>query len=134
MQRAVQRAVRLRLLRTPLTLHCTLCPASRIKQSTDFVPGYSLDLGAEYVHGPGTILAGLVETQGWPVRHVFTWAMVRARAITPHTAVARLTEAAPQGDGGPATMPAPDSGVGMYYVGRERRCVLPLPSASLAPY
>ncbi|KAJ0400666.1 hypothetical protein P43SY_005439 [Pythium insidiosum] len=71
----------------------------RIMPSTDFIPGMTVEIGAELVHGANTTLTRLAEEQQWSLREVFCWA---------------------QGDGGP-TEPTPDGGIGYYYLGDQKR-------------
>ncbi|GLD99343.1 hypothetical protein PINS_up008062 [Pythium insidiosum] len=71
----------------------------RIMPSTDFIPGMTVEIGAEFVHGANTTLTRLAEEQHWSLREVFCWA---------------------QGDGGP-TEPTPDGGIGYYYLGDQKR-------------
>ena len=71
-----------------------------MQQDQGFVPGKPLELGAEFIHGDVNPIVELCEAHGWSRRHIFTWS---------------------HGDGGPADGPAPDGGVGYYYLGREQR-------------
>ncbi|TMW56550.1 hypothetical protein Poli38472_006560 [Pythium oligandrum] len=71
----------------------------RILPNTDFIPGMTVEVGAEMLHGANTTLTKLAEEQKWSLREIFTWA---------------------QGDGGP-TEPAPDGGIGYYYLGDQKR-------------
>ncbi|CAI5742242.1 unnamed protein product [Peronospora destructor] len=71
----------------------------RVMNSTSFVPGMSIELGAELMHGANTTLTRLAEELNIGLREIFTWA---------------------QGDGGP-TEPAPDGGIGYYYIGDQKR-------------
>jgi len=71
-----------------------------VQQDSGFVPGRDLDLGAEFIHGDVNPIVELCEAHGWRRRHIFTWS---------------------HGDGGPADGPAPDGGVGYYFLARERR-------------
>ena len=64
------------------------------------MPGKPLELGAEFIHGDVNPIVELCEAHGWSRRHIFTWS---------------------HGDGGPADGPAPDGGIGYYYLGREKR-------------
>eukprot|EP00514_Thraustochytrium_sp_LLF1b_P010709 CAMPEP_0184555034 /NCGR_PEP_ID=MMETSP0199_2-20130426/36589_1 /TAXON_ID=1112570 /ORGANISM="Thraustochytrium sp., Strain LLF1b" /LENGTH=496 /DNA_ID=CAMNT_0026951269 /DNA_START=87 /DNA_END=1577 /DNA_ORIENTATION=+ len=66
----------------------------------DKFPGLLLDVGAEIVHGDGTVLHQYAAEEGWLLRQIFVWA---------------------HGDGGPLDEEAPDGGAGYYYVGRERK-------------
>jgi len=59
-----------------------------------------MELGAEFIHGDVNPIVELCEKEGWSRRHLFTWS---------------------HGDGGPAEAPAPDGGMGYYYLGAERR-------------
>jgi len=72
----------------------------RVQQDTSFLPGRELDLGAEFIHGDVNPIVELCESQGWRRRHIFTWS---------------------HGDGGPADGPAPDGGIGYYYLGKENK-------------
>jgi len=72
----------------------------RIRQSSTFVPGHLVELGAEFVHGAHTRLNALSDEFGWDLEELFTWA---------------------HGDGGPSEHPAADGGVGAYYLGKEKK-------------
>ena len=64
---------------------------------------YEFEAGAEFVHGDGgNVLYRAATSREWGLRRLFTWS---------------------QGDGGPSDEPAPDGGVGYYYIGRERKLV-----------
>uniref|UniRef100_K3WGR4 Amine oxidase domain-containing protein n=1 Tax=Globisporangium ultimum (strain ATCC 200006 / CBS 805.95 / DAOM BR144) TaxID=431595 RepID=K3WGR4_GLOUD len=71
----------------------------RIMADTSFIPGMTIEVGAEFAHGANTSLTKFAEEQKWSLREIFTWA---------------------QGDGGP-TDPAPDGGIGYYYLGDQKR-------------
>ncbi|KAG5185246.1 hypothetical protein JKP88DRAFT_312853, partial [Tribonema minus] len=71
----------------------------RIQQDTTFVPGMTLELGAEFLHGSATSMTQLARRLHLPTQELFTWA---------------------QGDGGPLP-PASGPGHALYYLGRERR-------------
>ncbi|KAL3671510.1 hypothetical protein V7S43_003431 [Phytophthora oleae] len=71
----------------------------RVMNSTSFIPGMSIEVGAEFMHGANTTLTRMAEQKNIGLREIFTWA---------------------QGDGGP-TEPAPDGGIGYYYVGDQKR-------------
>ena len=72
----------------------------RVQQDSSFLPGRELDLGAEFIHGDVNPIVELCESQGWRRRHIFTWS---------------------HGDGGPADGPAPDGGIGYYFLGKENK-------------
>jgi len=72
----------------------------RVQQDSSFLPGRELDLGAEFIHGDVNPIVELCESEGWRRRHIFTWS---------------------HGDGGPADGPAPDGGIGYYYLGKENK-------------
>ena len=71
-----------------------------MNQDWTFVPGRPLELGAEFIHGDANPIVELCEVNNWPRRHLFTWS---------------------HGDGGPAEAPAPDGGIGYYYLGAEKK-------------
>ncbi|KAE9025471.1 hypothetical protein PF011_g3018 [Phytophthora fragariae] len=71
----------------------------RVMNDTSFIPGLSIEVGAEFMHGANTTLTRLAEEHNIGMREIFTWA---------------------QGDGGP-TEPAPDGGIGYYYIGDQKR-------------
>ncbi|KAL4087468.1 hypothetical protein PRIC1_013358 [Phytophthora ramorum] len=71
----------------------------RVMSNTTFIPGMSIEVGAEFMHGANTTLTRLAEQYHIGLREIFTWA---------------------QGDGGP-TEPAPDGGIGYYYIGDQKR-------------
>uniref|UniRef100_A0AAV1V789 Amine oxidase domain-containing protein n=1 Tax=Peronospora matthiolae TaxID=2874970 RepID=A0AAV1V789_9STRA len=71
----------------------------RVMSNTSFIPGMSIDVGAEILHGANTTLTRLAEELSIGLREIFTWA---------------------QGDGGP-TCPAGDGGIGYYYIGDQKR-------------
>ncbi|KAL7692016.1 putative amine oxidase, FAD/NAD(P)-binding domain superfamily [Plasmopara halstedii] len=58
----------------------------RVMTNTSFIPGFHVEMGAEFLHGANTTLTRLAEEAHIGLREIFTWA---------------------QGDGGP-TEPAPD--------------------------
>ena len=66
----------------------------RVKQDTDFIPGYKIDLGAEFIHGDNSMLNDFARERGEPVEELFCWA---------------------QGDGGPSEAPIGD-GYGLYFI------------------
>ena len=39
----------------------------RVKQDTDFIPGYKIDLGAEFIHGDNSMLNDFARERGEPV-------------------------------------------------------------------
>lgn len=59
-----------------------------------------MELGAEFIHGDINPVVELCEKMGWSRRQNFTWS---------------------HGDGGPGHEPAPDGGIGYYYLGNEKR-------------
>jgi hypothetical protein len=71
-----------------------------VQQDYSFVPGRQLELGAEFIHGDINPIVELCEEKGWGRRHIFTWS---------------------HGDGGPSHEPAPDGGIGYYYLGAEKK-------------
>ncbi|CAH0518430.1 unnamed protein product [Peronospora belbahrii] len=71
----------------------------RVMNTMSFIPGMSVELGAEFMHGANTTLTHLAEELNIGLREIFTWA---------------------QGDGGP-TKPTLDGGVGYYYIGDQKR-------------
>ncbi|KAG1710856.1 hypothetical protein DVH05_013579 [Phytophthora capsici] len=71
----------------------------RVLNNTSFIPGMSIEVGAEFMHGANTTLTRMAEQLNVGLREIFTWA---------------------QGDGGP-TEPAPDGGIGYYYIGDQKR-------------
>lgn len=66
----------------------------RVKQTTSFVPGMTIDLGAEIIHGSCTALNKFAERIGEETTPVFVWA---------------------HGDGGPLEEPV-NGGYGVYYL------------------
>jgi len=70
----------------------------RVQQDNTFLPGRQLEVGAEFIHGDINHIVELCEEHGWARRHIFTWS---------------------HGDGGPAEGPAPDGGIGYYWIGKE---------------
>ncbi|KAG2790826.1 hypothetical protein JG687_00000289 [Phytophthora cactorum] len=71
----------------------------RVMSNTSFIPDLSIEMGAEFMHGANTTLTRMAEEYNISLREIFTWA---------------------QGDGGP-TEPAPDGGIGYYYIGDQKR-------------
>lgn len=61
---------------------------------------FGFEVGAEFVHGPDTVLGELLRKERIPVKELFSWA---------------------HGDGGPSSEAAHDGGIGMYYLGKEKR-------------
>ena len=66
----------------------------RVKQTTDFIPGCKIDLGAEFIHGDNSMLNDFAREHGEPLEELFCWA---------------------HGDGGPSEAPVGD-GYGLYYI------------------
>jgi len=50
----------------------------RILADREFIPGMTVEVGAEFMHGANTSLTRLAEQQHWAVREIFTWAQVRS--------------------------------------------------------
>ncbi|CAM9827785.1 unnamed protein product, partial [Hapterophycus canaliculatus] len=71
----------------------------RIKTDTSFIEGFSLDLGAELIHGDETSLYRLAVEKGWEIEELISLA---------------------QGDGGPLPAEGND-GFGLFYLGGEKR-------------
>ena len=76
----------------------------RVQQTTSFVPGQEVDLGAELLHGDSTRLNEYARKGDWPLQPLFTWA---------------------QGDGGPDESLAPDGGYALYWIGGKAQRMLP---------
>ncbi len=74
----------------------------RILVDEDWIPGYSVDLGGEILHGSSTRLEQIIKENGWELEHVFTWA---------------------QGDGGPCPSVSGKFHA-LYYMGKENRRLL----------
>ena len=53
----------------------------RVMNSTSFVPGMSIELGAEFMHGANTTLTRLAEELNIGLREIFTWAQVRKNLL-----------------------------------------------------
>lgn len=49
----------------------------RVLNNTTFVPGLSIEVGAEFMHGANTTLTRLAEEFNIGLREIFTWAQVR---------------------------------------------------------
>ncbi|RLN02222.1 hypothetical protein BBJ28_00000247 [Nothophytophthora sp. Chile5] len=67
----------------------------RVLNDTSFIPGMSIEVGAEFLHGANTTLTRLAEEQQISLREIFTWAQVRRAS--------------------------PDGGIGYYYLGDQKR-------------
>ncbi|CAM9352490.1 unnamed protein product [Scytosiphon promiscuus] len=80
-------------------LEASTAIGGRIKTDTSFVEGFSLDLGAELIHGDGTSLYRLAMEKGWEMEELISLA---------------------QGDGGPLPAEGND-GFGLFYLGGEKR-------------
>jgi hypothetical protein len=63
---------------------------------------FGFEVGAEFVHGDTTLLSELLLDRGFKLKELFTWA---------HG----------DGYGGVSAKPAPDGGIGMYWLGKEKR-------------
>jgi monoamine oxidase len=70
----------------------------RILQDTEYIPGMTIEVGAELVHGANTSLTRMAEEQKWNLREIFTWAQVskvshctyeRIRHSTSHRLISR---------------------------------------------
>lgn len=48
----------------------------RIKQASNIIPGKTIELGAEFIHGDQTSLMEMAKENHWPLQEVFTWAQV----------------------------------------------------------
>lgn len=59
----------------------------RILANTDFIPGMTIEVGAELLHGANTTLTKLAEEKQWNLREIFTWAQVSDRLAKPSTYV-----------------------------------------------
>jgi len=66
----------------------------RVRQTTDFIPGLHIDLGAELIHGSSNTLAGIAADNGMHTKSSYVWA---------------------QGDDGPLEAPV-KGGYGLYYI------------------
>ena len=53
----------------------------RVMSNTSFIPGMSIDLGAEVLHGANTTLTRLAEELSIGLREIFTWAQVRGEVL-----------------------------------------------------
>lgn len=71
-----------------------------MQEDWTFLNGRPVELGAEFIHGDRNPVVELCESQGWKRRHIFTWS---------------------HGDGGPGEGPAPDMGIGYYYLAKENK-------------
>lgn len=49
----------------------------RILGDSEFIPGMTVEVGAEFLHGANTSLTRLAEREHWALREIFTWAQVR---------------------------------------------------------
>ena len=82
----------------------------RIYSNDDFVPGNRIDLGAEFIHGWGTMLTDVVESnkERWEKEVV-------------DDAIPLLEEIfiASHADGGPGEHPTKDGKYGVYYLSKE---------------
>ena len=45
----------------------------RIRQSSDFIPGVKVELGAEILHGQNTELTRFAEEQNEPIEEIYCW-------------------------------------------------------------
>ena len=61
---------------------------------------FGFEVGAEFVHGISTPLGAALRSHKAPLSELFTWA---------------------HGDGGPSDKASSDGGIGMYYLGKEKR-------------
>lgn len=71
-----------------------------MQEDWTFLNGRPVELGAEFIHGDRNPVVELCESEGWKRRHIFTWS---------------------HGDGGPGEGPAPDMGIGYYYLAKENK-------------
>jgi cytochrome b involved in lipid metabolism len=69
----------------------------RVKQLNEFIPGTSIDVGAEFLHGDGTELTKFAAETKQKLRKIFCWA---------------------HGDGGPLSAPV-NNGYGLYFLRDE---------------
>jgi len=84
----------------------------RIKSNDDFIPGGNrVDLGAEIVHGFGTMLTDVIEAQRK------RWQSV----IGSNQELLEEIYIASHADGGPAKHPTKDGKYGVYYLAKENR-------------
>ncbi|KAK1944983.1 Polyamine oxidase FMS1 [Phytophthora citrophthora] len=49
----------------------------RVMNNTSFIPGMSIEVGAEFMHGANTTLTRMAEQHNVGLREIFTWAQVR---------------------------------------------------------
>ncbi|KAI9914348.1 hypothetical protein PsorP6_008154 [Peronosclerospora sorghi] len=97
--RCANQLVRVEGVKDVLVVEASDRVGGRVMNTTSFIPGMSIDVGAEFMHGANTTLTRLAEKLNIGLREIFTWA---------------------QGDGGPSK-PAPDGGIGYYYIGDQKR-------------
>ncbi|UIZ22873.1 hypothetical protein KXD40_003788 [Peronospora effusa] len=97
--RCASQLVHVKNIKDVLVVEASDRVGGRVMNSTSFVSGMSIELGAEFMHGANTTLTRLAKELNIGLREIFTWA---------------------QGDGGP-TEPAPDGGIGYYYIGDQKR-------------
>jgi hypothetical protein len=64
------------------------------------VDNFGFEVGGEFVHGTSTALNSLLEEEKAKCNELFTWS---------------------HGDGGPSEHPAHDKGIGLYWIGKEKR-------------
>ena len=101
---------RIRTIREDELMHPGQCPKSHDRWLRTHVPSsssralgadnFGFEVGAEFVHGRTTPLNELLNERKVRLQELFTWA---------------------HGDGGPSEKPAPDGGIGMYWMGKEQK-------------
>jgi predicted NAD/FAD-dependent oxidoreductase len=94
-------------LRVTIVEACNVA-GGRIRADTNFVPGHVFDLGAEFVHGKGTLLTELIEE----LRSNGTW-----KGKTEDDDFYEQIFITSHADGGPDETPTSTGKYGMYYVG-----------------
>ncbi|OWZ24461.1 hypothetical protein PHMEG_000469 [Phytophthora megakarya] len=55
----------------------------RVMNNTCFIPGLSIEVGAEFMHGENTTLTRMAEEYHISLREIFTWAQVSTECLEP---------------------------------------------------
>jgi len=96
-------------IQTITIVEATSYVGGRVSSDDDFVPGNRIDLGAEFIHGWGTMLTDVVEAnkERWEEEQLNGQELLEEIFIASHA------------DGGPGEHPTKDGKYGVYYLSKE---------------
>ena len=96
-------------IQTITIVEATSYVGGRVSSDDDFAPGNRIDLGAEFIHGWGTMLTDVVEAnkERWEEEQLNGQELLEEIFIVSHA------------DGGPGEHPTKDGKYGVYYLSKE---------------